>query len=37
MCMKKFDAEMFLGQRTCCNLAGFVPTMDLDETFMEVS
>ena len=25
------------GQRTCCNLAGFVPTMDLDETSVEVS
>ena len=24
-------------KRTCCNLAGFVPTMDLDETSMEVS
>ena len=24
-------------QRTCCNLAGFVPTMDLDETSVEVS
>ena len=24
-------------ERTCCNLAGFVPTMDLDETSVEVS
>ena len=26
-----------IAERTCCNLAGFVPTMDLDETSMEVS
>ena len=24
-------------ERTCCNLAGFVPRMDLDETSVEVS
>ena len=24
-------------QRTCCNSAGFMPTMDLDETSVEVS
>ena len=24
-------------EKTCCNLAGFVPTMDLDKTSMEVS
>ena len=29
--------KLIEAKRTCCNIAGFVPTMDLDETSVEVS
>ena len=37
-CTRMFPwAKKSTHERTCCNLAGFVPTMDLDETSVEVS
>ena len=35
--MEKNNKANYVLGRTCCNLAGFVPTMDLDETSVEVS